>query len=171
MKQDTFAAGSTRDMTALAGKYMTFKLASEEYGVPILTVRELIGLMEITRVPQTPAFVRGVINLRGKVIPVIDLKAKFGMPATVSTDQTVIIVVQLMSESTPVILGVLVDEVLEVLDIASGQIEPPPIFGSSAFETDFILGVGKQDSRVIFLLDIEKVLAASEKAALARVSG
>jgi purine-binding chemotaxis protein CheW len=158
-------------MSALAGKYMTFKLASEEYGVPILAVRELIGIMEITRVPQAPAFVRGVINLRGKVIPVIDLKAKFGMSATVSTDQTVIIVVQLMSEATPIILGVLVDEVLEVLDIAAGLIEPAPVFGSAAFETDFILGVGKAEARVIFLLDIEKVLAATEKAALARVSG
>jgi purine-binding chemotaxis protein CheW len=149
---------------------MTFKLSKEEYGLEILKVRELIGLMDITRVPGTPAFIRGVINLRGKVIPVVDLRAKFGMSSTEATDQTVIIVVQFASTHGDLTIGILVDEVLEVLDVAGTQIEPPPTFGSHSFDTDFILGVGKADKRVIFLLDIDKVLSASEAQALARTS-
>lgn len=152
---------------AAAGKYMTFKLASEEYGLEILKVRELIGLMEITRVPTTPDFVRGVINLRGKVIPVVDLRRKFGMSHTEATDQTVIIVVQFASAEGNLTMGILVDEVLEVLNIEATQIEPPPHFGSSSLDTEFILGVGKADKRVIFLLDIDKVLSVREQAALA----
>lgn len=152
---------------ALAGKYMTFKLAREEYGVAILKVRELIGLMEITKVPGTQSFIRGVINLRGKVIPVVDLRQKFGMEATKSTDQTVIIVVQLETRKGPLTMGILVDEVLEVLNIEGKNIEPPPSFGSGSFDTDFILGVGKAERRVIFLLDIDRVLSDSEQSALA----
>ena len=153
VKQET-----STEAAALAGKYMTFKVADEEYGVAILKVRELIGLMDITHVPQTPPWVRGVINLRGKVIPVADLRLKFNMPPTEATDQTVIIVVQLVSAMGITIMGVLVDEVLEVLDIRAAQIEPPPSFGSQSTDTDFILWVGKSDKRVIFLLDIDAVL-------------
>ena len=116
----------------LAGKYMTFKLAAEEYGLEILKVRDVIGLMEITRVPKTMEFIRGVINLRGKVIPVVDLRLKFGMEATALTEQTVIIVVQFASGEREMTMGILVDEVQEVLDIAAEGIEPPPDFGSAA---------------------------------------
>ena len=146
----------------LAGKYMTFKLADEEYGLEILKVREIIGLMEITRVPRTREFIRGVINLRGKVEPVVDLRLKFGMERTEATDQTVIIVVQYTHQGNDFTMGILVDEVLEVLNISGEQIEPPPNFGAGAVDSDFILGVGKHDRRVIFLLDIGKVLTAGE---------
>lgn len=153
---------------ALAGKFMTFKLAREEYGLQILKVRELIGLMDITRVPGTQSFIRGIINLRGKVIPVVDLRQKFGMEPTEATDQTVIIVVQLQARDGDLTMGILVDEVLEVLDIDGKSIEPPPSFGVGTLEADFILGVGKAEKRVIFLLDIDRVLTGAERAALAQ---
>jgi purine-binding chemotaxis protein CheW len=146
----------------LAGKYMTFKLAAEEYGVEILKVRDVIGLMDITRVPRTREFIRGVINLRGKVIPVVDLRLKFGMDQTELGEQTVIIVVQFSSGERELTMGILVDEVQEVLDITGDRIEPPPDFGSGSVDTDFILGVGKSEKRVIFLLDIGKVLNTDE---------
>lgn len=149
----------------LAGKYMTFKLADEEYGLEILKVREIIGLMDITRVPKTAGYIRGVINLRGKVIPVVDLRLKFGMARTENTDQTVIIVVQYSNENSDYTMGILVDEVLEVLNIDSGQIEPPPSFGGT-IESEFILGIGKSDKRVIFLLDIGRVLTEGDASGL-----
>lgn len=152
--------------TALAGKYMTFKLAKEEYALEILKVREIIGLMDITRVPKVSDAVRGVINLRGKVIPVVDLRLKFGMEQVGATDQTVIIVVQYECKGQDVTMGVLVDEVVEVIDIQASQIEPPPNFGGSQVDTAFILGVGKADKRVIFLLDIGSVLTDGEISAL-----
>ncbi len=169
MNTDTHTNEISGEAMALAGKYMTFKVASEEYGVAILKVRELIGLMDITHVPQTPPWVRGVINLRGKVIPVADLRVKFSMAPTESTDQTVIIVVQLVSSAGVSIMGVLVDEVLEVLDIRAHQIEPPPSFGSASTDTNFILGVGKSEKRVIFLLDIDAVLAPEDALRLGRM--
>ena len=142
-----------------SGKYMAFKLGNEEYGLGILKVRELIGLMDITRVPGTSEFIRGVINLRGKVIPVVDLRLKFGMAKTIDTDQTVIIVVQHSVGTADLAMAILVDE---VLDIRGERIEPAPNFGSQAFSTDFILGIGKIDKRVIFLLDIDRILTAQE---------
>jgi purine-binding chemotaxis protein CheW len=148
-----------------AGKYMAFKLGSEEYGLGILKVRELIGLMDITRVPGTREFIRGVINLRGKVIPVVDLRLKFGMVKTVDTDQTVIIVVQHSVGTADLAMAILVDEVLEVLDISGERIEPAPNFGSQAFSTEFILGIGKIEKRVIFLLDIDRILTAQDHGA------
>jgi purine-binding chemotaxis protein CheW len=146
----------------LGGKYMTFKLADEEYGLEILKVRDVIGLMEITRVPRTRDFVRGVINLRGKVIPVVDLRVKFGMPPSALGEQTVIIVVQFTWADAAVTMGILVDEVLEVLSISDDHIEPPPNFGGGGLDTEFILGVGKEGQRVIFLLDIGPVLGAAD---------
>jgi purine-binding chemotaxis protein CheW len=145
---------------SLAGKYMTFKLDQEEYGIGILSVREIIGMMDITRVPMADHFIRGVINLRGRVIPVVDLRLKFCMDAIQPTDQTVIIVVQFANEGKDTNIGVLVDEVVEVVDFPATQVEPPPSFESSTANTDFILGVGKIERRVIFLLDICKVLCA-----------
>ena len=149
---------------ALAGKYMAFKLGREEYALEILKVREIIGLMEITRAPKTSEVIRGVINLRGKVIPVLDLRLKFGMEKTEATDQTVIIVVQYGLRGEELTMGLLVDEVVEVLDIKPGNIEPPPTFGASTVDTNFILGIGKADKRVIFLLDIGKALTTDEAA-------
>ena len=166
-------ADATRDATAeaaetahgaqsLAGKYMTFKLADEEYGLAILMVREIIGLMDIKHVPCTSEFISGVINLRGKVIPVVDLRLKFGMPKATVTDQTVIIVVQYRRAGQDITMGILVDEVLEVLSIPADQIEPTPPLGEAAGNTEFILGVGKAERRVIFLLDIGRILSAAE---------
>jgi purine-binding chemotaxis protein CheW len=154
----------------LAGKYMTFKLANEEYGLEILKVREIIGLMDITRVPCTQEFMSGVINLRGKVIPVIDLRLKFGMERCQVTDQTVIIVVQYSLHGRNMTMGLLVDQVLEVLSIEAAAIEPPPEFGSSALRSDFILGIGKAEKRVIFLLDIGRILNAEEAGAVAEAT-
>jgi purine-binding chemotaxis protein CheW len=152
----------------LAGKYMTFQLAREEYGLEILKVREIIGLMEITRVPRTREFVRGVINLRGKVIPVVDLRLKFGMEKTEATDQTVIIVVQCAVDGRPLTMGLLVDQVLEVLSIDGAQIEPAPSLAHAQLDEEFILGVGKHEKRIVFLLDIARILSSDEAQELSR---
>jgi purine-binding chemotaxis protein CheW len=158
--------GQGRTARDIAGKFMMFKLAEEAYGLEIVEVREIIGLMAITRVPRGPEFLRGVINLRGKVIPVMDLRVRFGMPAAVETDQTVIIVVQSSVGGKSLTMGILVDQVLEVLSIESDDIEPPPCLGPDALDGDFLLGVGKTAERVVFLLDIGKVLTPHEAATL-----
>ncbi len=171
LPQDASRSGTAAELgRRLAGKFMTFQLAREEYGLEILKVREIIGLLEITRVPRTREFVRGVINLRGKVIPVIDLRLKFGMERCETTDQTVIIVVQCTIDGRPLTMGLLVDQVLEVLSIEGPAIEPPPEFGSTQVHNDFILGVGKSDKRVIFLLDIGRVLSVEEATAVAQAA-
>ncbi len=149
-----------------AGKYLTFKLGAEEYGLAILKVREIMGLMDITAVPRTPAFIRGVINLRGKVIPVVDLRTKFGMETTEDTDETCIIVVDVGEVDDEVEMGIVVDKVSEVLDIEAEDIEDAPSFGSSA-DTDFILGMGKAEDRVTILLDIGKVLSKEDAVTVA----
>jgi purine-binding chemotaxis protein CheW len=151
----------TKDGNGIGNKYMTFRLASEEYGLEILKVRELIGLMEITRIPRAPEHVRGVINLRGKVIPVADLRLKFGMSAADPTNQTVIIVVQLSQQNGSLTMGILVDEVLEVRSIAASEVEAPPaVHGHGG--SSFIMGVGKTEKRVIFLLDIDRIFGGSD---------
>ncbi|RKY26817.1 MAG: chemotaxis protein CheW [Planctomycetota bacterium] len=148
-----------------AGKYLTFVLAEEEYGLEILKVREIIGVMDITPVPRTPEFIKGVINLRGKVIPVIDLRLKFGMQEAERTDETCIIVVDVEG----VEMGIVVDKVSEVLDIAGGDIEDAPSFGVTV-NTDYILGIGKAQGKVKMLLDIGRVLNAEDLASLADVT-
>jgi purine-binding chemotaxis protein CheW len=150
---------SDDDITGAAGKYLTFCLGEEEYGLRILKVREIIGYMDVTAVPRTPAYVRGVINLRGQVIPVVDLRAKFAMGPAERTQQTCIIVVETQPDRRKVSTGIVVDRVQEVLDVAAGQIEPPPSFGP-AVDVSFILGMGKVGQGVKILLDIDKVLAA-----------
>ena len=143
------------------GKYLTFALANEEFGLEILKVREIIGYMEITAVPRTPPYVKGVINLRGQVIPVVDLRAKFGMETTETTDQTCIIVVEITQAGKAFNTGIVVDRVSEVLDITTDQIEDPPQLGSTV-EANFILGMAKVGEKVKILLDIDKVLAGIE---------
>jgi len=140
------------------GKYLTFALANEEYGIEILKVREIIGYINVTAIPQTPHHVKGVINLRGQVIPVMDLRAKFGMETTEVTDQTCIIVVEIAQAARTFSTGIIVDHVQEVLDIGTRQIEEPPQFGG-AVNTDFILGMAKVGESVKILLDIDRVLA------------
>ena len=149
---------SEKIMLDKEGKYLTFALGPEEYGLEILKVREIIGYMDITSVPQTPAHVKGVINLRGQVIPVIDLRAKFGMETTEVTDQTCIIVVETSRGNSTFSTGIVVDHVQEVLDIAGQNIEKAPQFGQSV-NTDFILGMGKIGESVKILLDIDEVLS------------
>jgi purine-binding chemotaxis protein CheW len=146
--------------TGLGGKYLTFKLAGEEYGLAILKVREIIKFMDITAVPQMPSFVKGVLNLRGKVIPVIDLRIRFGLIEAEHTEETCIVVVNVGME-----IGVLVDTVQEVLDITEQQIEPPPVLGEDV-DTKFILGMGKVGDRVKMLLDIDRVLGGQTREAL-----
>jgi purine-binding chemotaxis protein CheW len=141
---------------AQGGKYLTFSLADEEYGLEILKVREIIGIMDITAVPQMPAYVKGVINLRGKVIPVIDLRLKFGLPPAEYTDQTCIVVVDVGT-----LTGIIVDTVQEVLDIETAQIDPPPPLGANV-DTTFILGLGKVKDEVKILLDLDKVMSTEE---------
>ncbi len=143
------------------GKYLTFALAQEEYGLEIIKVREIIGYIDVTAVPQTPDHVKGVINLRGQVIPVVDLRAKFGMETTEVTDQTCIIVVEIAEGNRKCNTGIIVDRVQEVLDIAGGDIEEAPQFGGSV-DTSFILGMGKVGDSVKLLLDIDRVLAGDD---------
>ena len=140
------------------GKYLTFALANEEYGLEILKVREIIGYIEVTAVPQTPDDVKGVINLRGKVIPVVDLRAKFGLQTTEVTDETCIIVVETTQDARQDSTGIIVDRVQEVLDIDGNAIEEAPRFNGSV-NTDFILGMGKVGDSVKILLDIDRVLS------------
>jgi purine-binding chemotaxis protein CheW len=139
------------------GKFLTFFLAGEEYGLEILKVHEIIGMLPVTRVPRTPDYIRGVINLRGKVIPIVDLRQKFGMPQQAVAQETCIIVVQVLGVS----IGVVVDKVSEVASIAASEIEPPPSFGADV-PTDFLLGLGKSNGRIRLLLDIDRVLSTTE---------
>ena len=159
------AGGGETGMPELAGKYLAFRLGSEEYGLEILKVREINGLMDITAVPRTPEYIRGVINLRGKVIPVVDLRAKFGMEVAKDTEHTCIIVVDISQGGTNNQMGILVDSVSEVLDIAGDDIEGAPSFGASV-DTRFILGMAKAKGGVKILLDIGAVLGGDETLAV-----
>lgn len=160
-------------------KFLTFTLGTEEYGQEILRVREIIGMIDITPLPQTPEYVNGVINLRGKIIPVIELRVKFGMPSVEYTEETCIIVVEVTDDSNSeeqFQMGVIVDSVSEVLDIQKSQIEPAPQFGCTV-NTEYILGMGKvqgkdkEKDKVIILLDIDKVLTQSELESLSSSNG
>lgn len=147
------------------GKYLTFMLADEEYGIGILKVKEIIGMMPFTSVPQTPDFVKGVINLRGKVIPVIDLRLRFGMEPSDYTERTCIIVVEIQGEAGNILIGSVVDTVSEVLNIKGEDIEDTPAFGTK-LDTDYILGMAKVEGGVKILLNIDQVLNAEEIASL-----
>lgn len=148
------------------GKYLTFSLAGEEYGISILKVKEIIGMMPITSVPQTPEFVKGVINLRGKVIPVVDLRRKFNMEAMDYTDRTCIVVVETVGDAASVMMGIVVDSVSEVLNIKSADIEDTPTFGVK-LNTQYILGMAKINNAIKILLDIDLVLSKEELECLA----
>jgi len=162
-------SGADSGLESKAGKYLTFRLGKEEYGLEIMKVVEIIGLMEITTVPRTPDFVRGVINLRGKIIPVIDLRLKFELPSKEDTERTCIIVVQIDQSAVQVTMGVIVDDVSEVVNIRAEQIEPTPSFGPNV-DTDFIMGVGQVGKNVIMLLDIGKILSCEEIKIIDQVS-
>jgi purine-binding chemotaxis protein CheW len=147
---------SVTTQAAKGGKYLTFFIDREEYGVEILKVQEIIGALPVTRVPRTPSFVKGVINLRGKVIPIIDLRAKFGMVESTSSESCIIVV-----QVQGVQLGVLVDRVSEVSAIAAAEIADPPSFGSEV-DTAYLLGIAKGQGKVTLLLDIDRVLTSAE---------
>jgi purine-binding chemotaxis protein CheW len=143
------------------GKYLTFTLANEDFGIGILKIKEIIGMMPITKVPRCPEFVRGVINLRGKVIPVLDLRMRFGVEAAEYTERTCIVVVEVDSESGSLTVGLIVDSVSEVLNIKSEEIEDTPAFGAKV-DTDYILGMANMSGKVKILLNIDKALSAQD---------
>jgi purine-binding chemotaxis protein CheW len=144
-----------------AGKFLTFQLANEEFGIRVLKVREIMGVQDITSVPQTPPHVKGVINLRGKVIPVIDLRLKFGLPQVEYNQRTCIIVTQVQGEHGQIMMGIVVDGVSEVLNLASADIEDTPDFGEEV-SGQYLLGMAKVKGKVKILLDIDRVLSAQE---------
>lgn len=148
-----------------AGKYLTFCLGNEEFAIQVLRVREIMGIQEITAVPQTPGYVKGVINLRGKVIPVVDLRLKFGLPEAEYTQRTCIIVVQIEVGGGKVQIGVVVDAVSEVLTLQAGDIEDTPDFGNGV-ATPYLSGMAKIKGKVKILLDIDMVLSTQDLQAL-----
>lgn len=147
------------------GKYLVFHLGREEFGIRVLKVREIMGIQDITAVPHTPAHVKGVINLRGKVIPVVDLRLKFGMPPEEYNPRTCIIVVQIKSDAGPIMMGIVVDGVAEVLNLALADIEDTPDFGDGT-ATPYLLGMAKVKGKVKILLEIDQVLATVDLHAL-----
>ena len=148
-------------------KFLSFCLGSEHYGVEILRVREIIGLLAITPLPQTPGYVKGVMNLRGRIIPVIDLRLRFGLPTSEATKETCIIVLETSEQDgSQTVMGAIVDSVREVQDIAPAAIEPPPEFGCE-IPLRYILGMGKVKDRVVVLLDIAEVIGVRERAQIA----
>jgi purine-binding chemotaxis protein CheW len=159
LSQNPIAAGPPLDVRA--GKYLTFTLSNEEFGIRVLKVREIMGLQEITAVPQTPAHVKGVINLRGRVVPVIDLRLKFGLPAAEYSQRTCIIVTQIQGESGPLMMGIVVDGVSEVLNLSDQEIEDTPDFGED-IGNRYLLGMAKVKGKVKILLDIDKVLSTQD---------
>jgi purine-binding chemotaxis protein CheW len=160
---------AVKTMADREGKYLTFSLAGEEYGIGILKIKEIIGLMPITTIPRTPHYVKGVINLRGKVIPVVDLRLKFEMEETGYTERTCIIVVEILGGAGNILMGIVVDSVSEVLNIKNGEIEDTPGFGAT-MDTAYILGMAKMQGGVKILLDIDKVLGYEELAVLERAA-
>lgn len=159
--ENTAIADKTAVDARREGKYLTFSLAGEEYGIGILKVKEIIGLLAITTIPRMPPFVKGVINLRGKVIPVIDLRLKFAMAEAEYTERTCIIVVEISGGTGFLLIGIIVDSVSEVLNVKSAEIEDAPVFGTS-LDTAYILGMAKIVGRVKILLDIDQVLNSEE---------
>ncbi|MBP1716846.1 MAG: chemotaxis protein [Deltaproteobacteria bacterium] len=158
-----------KEMSALEGKYLTFSLAGEEYGIGILKVKEIIGMMPITMVPRTPNFVKGVINLRGKVIPVADLRRKFDLEDMDYTERTCIIVVEISGQGGSVLMGIVVDSVSEVISIKSAEIEDAPVLGST-LDTNYILGMAKINKGVKILLDIDKAMNWEEMNAFEKIA-
>ncbi len=161
MNEPEATDSSARSVANREGKYLTFSLAGEEYGIGILKVKEIIGMMAITAVPQTPGYIKGVVNLRGKVIPIVDLRLKFGLAATAATEKTCIIVVEVTGIAQQTLIGILVDSVTEVLNIRGADIEAVPDFGTQE-DMSSILGMAKTGGTVKILLDIDSVLASQD---------
>ena len=160
---------AVKAMAHREGKYLTFSLAEEEYGIGILKIKEIIGMMPVTTVPRTPEYVKGVINLRGKVIPIIDLRLRFGMESIDYSERTCIIVVEIDGQTGTVQVGVVVDAVSEVLNVDTKDIEDTPQFGRS-LDTEYILGMAKMEGGVKILLDVDQVLTGEESEAIRKVN-
>ncbi len=157
-KQERAPSGQVESRS---GKYLVFELNGEECCIQVLQVREIMGILDITAVPQTPNYVKGVINLRGKVIPVVDLRIKFGLPEAEYTQRTCIIVVQVQKNDSKMLMGIVVDSVAEVLNLMADDIEDTPNFGQGA-ATPYLLGMAKIKGRVKLLLDLDEVLTSQE---------
>lgn len=151
-------------------QYVTFMLGEELFGVDVARAREILGYVPVTKVPQTPPFMLGVINLRGSVVPVIDLRRKFGMPAAERTVDTCIIVIEIDMDGETSILGALADSVREVLELSAEQIEPPPRLGTG-MKVDFIRGMGKVNDEFLMILDIDKIFSTDEIVLVQQVGG
>jgi purine-binding chemotaxis protein CheW len=158
------AAGSDQQ------QYLTFTLGDEMFAIGILSIREIIEYGHLTEVPMTPPFIRGVINLRGAVVPVVDLAVRFGRQARENTKRTCIVIIEVESEKGRQEMGIVVDAVSEVLEIPAGDIEPPPQFGAN-IRIDFISGMGKVNGTFVVLLDVNRVLSVEEVAVLSNMSG
>ncbi len=159
----------TDETTAGTAQYLTFFLDGEIFALNISTVREVLDFTSVTKVPQAPDYMRGVINLRGRVVPVMDLRSAFGMQATAATVNSCIIITEIVHEGDPIILGAMADSVQEVLDLEPDQIEPPPHIGTH-IRSDFILGLGKHGDQFVMLLDIRKAFSGQELAQAARTT-
>ena len=151
---------STAEIAVLT-QYLTFKLGEEVFAVDVAQVQEVLEITEITRIPRTPGFIPGVINVRGSVVPIVDMRVKFGMPGAERTVDTCIIVTEVMPGSETIVLGALVDSVQEVVELEPEQIEPPPQIGIH-LNTEFIKGMGKHDSHFIIMLDIDRAFSSEE---------
>jgi len=153
------------DIQNNSSKYLTFAMASEFYAIEISSVREVLDMTDITRLPRTPEFMRGVVNLRGNAVPVIDLRLKFGMGKTERTIHTRIVIMEIEAEEEVWLLGAMADSVKEVLEIEESMIDPPPRMGTS-IRTEFLSGLAKHDGRFILLLDTKKVFSTEELSAV-----
>lgn len=155
---ETIVRKNASRLAELKGKYFSFNLASERYGLDILRVQEIISLINITRVPRAPDFITGVINLRGKVIPVLNMRLKLGFEKAENTEKTCIIVIEIFREASPVTIGIIVDEVSEVITLTAENIAETPAAGA-AVNTEYIMGIGKTEGSIVMLLDIDKVFS------------
>ena len=160
---------STAKITETA-RYLTFRLGDELFAINVFKAREVLDLSHITRVPTAPGYLRGVVNVRGNAIPVVDLRAKFGLPQAADTLNTRIIVMELQVDGEPIVVGGLADAVHEVLELEPHEINDPPSLGLR-WRTDLILGMGRRDDRFTIILDIERVFSTEDLVALAETSG
>jgi purine-binding chemotaxis protein CheW len=161
------AVETAKARTAPEGKFLSFVLGGDEYGLEILKVQEITGMRGITRVPHTPDYVRGVITLRGRVIPIVSLRHRFALPAAEDTDKTCIIIVQAASRQTRLTMGIIVDEVADVLSFERDGIDPPPRAAGGPGGTACIAGVGRTADKTVFLLDVDTLLDGQELEAVA----
>jgi purine-binding chemotaxis protein CheW len=160
---------TTTTAPAEAGQYLTFELAGEEYALDILQVREILRFEEITRVPTAPAHVRGVLNLRGRVVPVVDLAVRFGLPPTAGGRRTCIVIVDVAPAGEPLVMGIMADAVSQVIDLLPGDVEPPPSFGTRV-RIEYLRGMARSGARFTLLLDLDRLLATEEAAAVAEAA-